>query len=520
MLFTTLEFGLFLAVCVLAYYLLPKRFQWLLLLGFSLVFYAMLGKKYIAFVLFSGITTWMAAQWMGAQYAAQQAELAANPALDRAAKKELQKKYKSRSRIVLLLFLAANLGLLFCFKFYNMAAEQLAFLPQMRLLMPVGISFYTLQVLGYVIDVYHRKVKPEKSLLKTLLFTMFFPQIIEGPISRFDQLAPQLCAEHAFDYDRFVLGLERMLWGYFKKLVIADRLNILVTSIFEAYGRYEGFEIAIGAALYTIQLYADFSGGIDIACGVGELFGISYAENFKRPFFSKSISEFWRRWHITLGTWLRDYVFYPLTLSKPMAKLGKWSAKHFGKTAGKWLPACLSLLALWVCNGLWHGEGMQYIAFGLYHGCLVILGMAAAPLFDRISGLLHVNRQSQCFKIIQILRTFFLVCFGEMIFRSTSLTMAKDLTVRLFSKWNPWVLFGPFIQNLGLDTKELAVAAIAMLVLLCVSLASRKGSVRDWINRQELPIRWFILLGGIVSVVLFGVYGPGYDPTPFIYFKF
>ncbi len=521
MLFTSLEFIIFATFFVIAYYCAPKKIQWYVLLAASLMFYALLGRKRLIFILLSSISTWLAANVLGKMLATEKQALAEMK--ERASKAEktfLKSKNKAKRQVVLWGFLAFNFGILFFFKFYGAASESLSFLPKINLLMPIGISFYTLQIVGYVIDVYNKKVQPEKSILKTILFTTFFPQIIEGPISRFSQLEPQLCASRSFDYNQFCLGLQRMLWGYFKKLIIADRLHIAVATVFDNYQNYHGFEIAVAAIFYTIQLYADFSGGIDIACGVGEVFGVHFVENFKRPFFSKSVSEFWRRWHITLGSWLRDYVFYPLTLSKPLAKFGKWCTKHLGKWAGKWLPAYLSLFVLWLCNGIWHGDGMQYIVFGLYHGTLIMLGMTFAPLLQKLYAALHLNTQSFFWKVICISRTFLLVCFGEMIFRAQSFSAAVQMAENLFAVWNPAILWNGTIVTWGLSIPELCVAFIAILVLFCVSYAGRTTSMCVWVRTRRTSLRWTILLGGIFSIVLFGIYGPSYDPTPFIYFQF
>lgn len=519
MLFTTLEFCVFLAVLVALYYLLPKKAQWCILLLASGVFYALLARRRIVFMGISVVSTWLTAQGLAALHTREKAALL--PLSDKAAKAQAKKPYICKRQMLLALFLLINLGGLFVFKFYNITAQAAnGLLPKLNLLAPIGISFYTLQIIGYVMDVYHKKVKAEPNLFKTALFTMFFPQIIEGPIARYDALAPQLYAERHFEYDRFVLGLQRMLWGYFKKLVIADRFHVIVSTVFTAYSEYKGFEIALVAVLYTVQLYADFSGGIDIARGAAELFGISLAENFKRPFFAKSVSEFWRRWHITLGAWLRDYVFYPVTLSRPLAKTGKWLKNHCGAWAGKWIPAYIALFILWLCNGVWHGDGLQYIAFGLYHGTLIMLGMSFEPLFAKGRAWAHIKGSEWWWKLFCVLRTFAFVCYGELIFRSSSLADAWGMTKQLFAAWNPEVLANGFLFTLGLDVPDVVVGLLAIGVLLVAELCDRQNGLRTWVYTRALPLRWGILLGGIAAVVLFGIYGPSYDPTPFIYFKF
>ncbi|MEG1781934.1 MAG: MBOAT family O-acyltransferase, partial [Oscillospiraceae bacterium] len=440
MLFTTLQFIGFLALCTVLYYTLPHRFQWLVLLFASIIFYMGIGRRRIIFILASALTTYVAANLIEKINACEKERLLkGKDSLDKAEKNIIKKGYRFKKRIVLIIFLAFNLGGLSFFKFYNFAQTSGSFLPKLNLIMPVGISFYTLQIIGYVCDVYNKKVTAEKNLLKTVLFTTYFPQIIQGPINRFGDLQSQLTKSHIFDYDKFVLGLMRMLWGYFKKLVIADRFAVIVTTLFQNSANYAGFEIAIVIFFYTIQLYADFSGGIDIAMGASELFGIELPENFKTPFFSKSIGEFWRRWHITLGAYLRDYVFYPVTLSKPMAKLGKWLNKNCGKWFGRWIPAYISLFILWFCSGLWHGEGLQFIAYGLYHGTLIMLGMTFEPIFKKAFSALKVDPQSKTWQLFQVARTFSLVCIGELIFRSSSVSQAVLMMKSMFSCWNPWV---------------------------------------------------------------------------------
>ena len=521
MLFTSLEFAGFILFFVLVYYLAPKKIQWLVLLGASLLFYAGLGRRRIVFICMSAVSTWLLANLIYNKHTEEKNYLAENKqTLTKEEKSRVKKQYKAKRSVLLALFLIFNLGGLFVFKFYNMTANKFTALPQLNLIMPVGISFYTLQIIGYVMDVYNKKVVPEKSMLKTMLFTMWFPQVIQGPISRYNDLAPQLFAQRSFNYDNFILGLLRMLWGYFKKLVIADRFVVIVTTLFANYTQYSGFEVLIGAFLYTIQLYADFSGGIDIAIGASELFGVVLPENFQRPFFSKSISEFWRRWHITLGGFLRDYVFYPVTLSKPLAKVGKFFSKRKMKWCSRWIPAYISLFILWFCSGVWHGEGAQYVLYGMYHGCLIMLGMTFEPYFVKMYEKLKIDTSSQTLKILRVARTFFLVTVGEIIFRAPNIPQAIYMIKSMFSTFNPWVLFNGFVFTLGLDEKDFIVGIVAIIVLAVVSLLSRGKSMRHWVYQQEMPIRWAICLAAIMAIVIFGMYGPGYDPAPFIYFQF
>lgn len=526
MTFTTLRFVAFIAVVFIVYYAVPKRVQWVWLLVASLYFYFSLAKKLLVFVAFSGFWAYGAALVVHRLLLREKDALKAAKAQGAAsdARKALKHQWLVRRRMMLLLFLAGSIGLLLVFKFYNLGAAILAntgiSLPVLRIAMPLGISFYTLQLTGYVMDVYNGNAVPEKNPLKMLLFTSFFPQIIQGPISRFGQLHQQLVTPHSFEYDNFVLGFQRVLWGYFKKLVIADRFAIMTRTLFENYETYTGFYVAVLAVVFTIQLYADFSGGIDIALGISQMLGITLAENFNRPFFSKSIQEFWRRWHITLGTWLRDYVFYPVTLSQPLTKLRKFFAGHGIAWAAKWVPAYISLFILWLCSGIWHGEGLQYIVYGLWHGSLIMLGTSIEKPAEGFYKKCRIPQSSQTLKIFRILRTFTLVAIGELIFGASGMAGVKGLFASLASTWNPWILFDGSLLKLGLDGKDVIVGVAAVLVLFVASLLSRQWDLRRWVYTRELPLRWVILLGGIAAVVIFGIYGPGYDPAPFIYFQF
>lgn len=526
MLFTSLRFLAFLTICLAVYWLLPKRCQWPLLLLFSLYFYYSIARKLLVFVVFAALASWAAALCVGWIGAKEQAAVAAVKAAggDRQARQRAKRRYLPLRRLVLAAFLCCTLGLLLVFKFYNMAATLAAThgisLPLLRLAMPLGISFYTLMLITYFLDVYHGRLTAQRDPAKVLLYTCFFPQVMQGPISRWDACAPSLFARHTFCYGQFVDGVQRMLWGYFKKLVLADRLQVLTAALFTGYQSYQGFYVVVAALAYTVQLYADFSGGIDIALGVAQLFGVQLPENFNRPFFSKNIAEFWRRWHITLGAFLRDYLFYPLTFSKPVAAMGRFFKRHKLNWAAKWLPTYFAMLIVWFISGVWHGEGLQYVINGLWHGFLITGGETIAAPSARLWKKLGVPQQSLSLKIFRVVRTFCLVAIGEIMFRSENMAMMCGMFRGLFATFNPWILVDGSLLQLGLDGKDFLVAVLATVVLLLVSLASRGGSLRPRVAGLELPLRWGVLLGAIACIAVFGVYGPAYDPTPFIYFQF
>lgn len=526
MLFTTLQFIAFLAVLTLAYYLVPSKWQWPLLLAASLFFYYSIAGKLLVFVLFAGGAGWAFTLALERVKGAEKKAVAAAKAAgaDRAARNAVKRRYLPARRLLLAAFLLCVIGLLLVFKFYNMFAEIIARcgpqLPLLRLAMPLGISFYSLMLVTYFMDVYNGHLTAERNPARVMLYTCFFPLVIQGPIARWESVSPQLFAAHSFSYDRLVLGCERMLWGYFKKLLIADRLNPLTTALYSGYAEYQGFYVVVAAFAYTIQLYTDFSGGIDIALGAAQILGIDLPENFQRPFFSKNISEFWRRWHITLGSFLRDYLFYPLTFSKPIARLGKAMKSRGWRWGSKWIPTYIAMLIVWFISGAWHGEGWQYIVNGLWHGFLITGGETIAEPSQRFWKRLGVPETSFALRVFRVSRTFCLIAIGELMFRSESVAMMGGLFRGLFATFNPWILFDGSLLQFGLDAKEWIVLALAVALLLAASLAARRGSVRSWLNSQELPVRWAILLAGVFAVAVFGVYGPEYDPTPFIYFQF
>lgn len=526
MLFTSLRFLCFLAALTVFYYLLPRRCQPALLLAASLYLYYSLSRKLIVFVLFSALVTWAGGLLLDRLYqreqqAAQQARAAGASREQRSAARA---PFQRRRRWVMLACWACNLGFLLIFKFYNhfvaWMAEYGASFPVLRLAMPLGISFYTLQILSYTMDVYSGKQRAEKSYFRVLLFTCYFPQIMQGPISRYDALSAQLFAAHSFDWDRFVLGASRILWGYFKKLVIADRFAILTSALYNGYETYQGFYVIVAAVLYTFQLYTDFSGGIDIALGASEILGITLCENFQRPLFSKSIDEFWRRWHITLGAWLRDYVFYPVTFSKPLAKLKKSFTGRRLRWAAKWIPTYLALAFLWFCSGIWHGEGLQYICNGLWHGIVIMIGTTIETPSRQFWEKHGVRQDSRGLALFRVCRTFCILAIGEIMFGASSFSMMCGMFRGLFSVFNPWILWDGSLLTLGLDGPDLAVGLLALAVLAVVSLKSRARPMREQIAEKPLWLRWTVYFAGILTVLVFGIYGANYPATPFIYFQF
>ena len=527
---TSLKFGVFLLALFVVYFGFPKRFrqhQWAVLLVGSYVFYIFSGWKLAAFLMISTVSTWFGGLVLGrlnAQFK-EQVKGAASPE----EKKTLKAISTRKKRRVLLLIVLVNFGILVVLKYSNFAIENLNVLlskvasplPTVKFLLPLGISFYTLQAVGYVIDVYRGKYEADRNLLQYALFVSYFPQIIQGPISRHADLAHQLYEPHAFDYQRVTFGLQRSLWGYFKKMVIADRLAVLTTELAGNYTQYAGFTVFLGAVFYTLQIYADFSGGMDVICGISEALGIKLVENFERPYFSTSIAEFWRRWHITLGSWMREYVFYPLAMSKPFGRMAKRLRKPCGPFVAKVLPTSIASFIVFILVGLWHGAAWKYIAYGLYQAFFVSTGTLFQPIYAKGKALFRVDEERISWKLFQMLRTIFAVTIGRYFVHANTLGSALYMFKATVSKFNPWIFIDGSLYKLGLSAANFNLLLFAVVILFVVDYIRERGvHIRETIARQGVVFRWMIYLAAIFSVIILGMYGRGYDASSFIYQNF
>lgn len=498
----SLAFLAFFALSLLGYYLFPLQYRWIWLLAISLLFYCMADLRYVAFLSFSIITTYAAGRLMEKHTADAQ-----TPA---------QTENLIRKRWILAAVLVLNIGCLVFLKFYNFTANSLGILagyiglditpPLFQFIMPLGISFYTLQAAGYCIDVYKNKIEPERHLLKYALFISFFPQIIQGPIARYDFLAPQLAAPHPFQYKNFSHGLQLMLWGYFKKMVVADRAAVVVSAVFDHYAYpayFDGGQILFASLLFAVQLYADFSGCVDIVRGCAQTFGIDLPHNFNRPYFATSIQDFWRRWHISLSSWLRDYVYIPLG----------------GNRRGK-IRQYVNIMVVFLVSGLWHGVGFRYLAWGFLHGFYQVAGKLLQPVRRQIIDRTGVNRDTVGYRVLQMIPTFSMVTLAWIFFRATSLRTALSMVKRLFLDFHLSSLVGDSLYMFGLSQTSTHLLFAAIFFMLLVSVVQCRGSIRQRLDRQPLILRWGIFLAGIAAVLIFGMYGPGVNSSAFIYAQF
>ena len=512
--FTSPEFPIFLIGLLLLYYLLPKKCQWVLLLLASCGFYLCGGVRAIGYLAFAVLTTYVAGRLLGVL----NAEYKALPAEEKKARK---KQTDRRKKAVVWAVCILNFGMLFLLKYLGFVLDLTGFSGRLpELVLPLGVSFFIFQSIGYVIDCYRGKVQPQKNFAKYALFVSFFPQMTQGPIGRYDQLAPQLLQEHPLDWENLRSGILLMLWGWFKKMVIAERTAALVQTVFGAPDSYSGAVLLVGVLSYSVQLYCDFSGGIDIARGAAQCLGIDMAQNFERPIFAKSLAEYWRRWHISLGSWMRDYVFYPLALSKPFRSLTTFARKHFKGMLGKIFATSLATFVVYFVIGVWHGANFRYLVFGLYNGVLITASLLIEPFMVRVREKIGVKWDGAAWHIVQMLRTGLLVLVGRYLTRASRLTEALSMLGRTVTDFRPASLLGGTLFSLGMSITDWIVVLLGVGVIFAVELyQERGGKMRLWLSERNALVQTGVTLAALVVILLFGVFG-GYSGAGFIYAQY
>lgn len=520
--FISFEFLVFLVLTLVVYYTVPKKVQWISLLAANIAFYCFGGVRTVGYLVFTTFTTWGA----GLILERMNAERKEIPKADKARLEGNTKKKKAVVAVTLLL----NFGMLFILKYLSftaVAAENLlgsfgvgfnAKVPDFVL--PLGVSFYIFQSTGYVIDLYRGKYAAQKNIARFSLFTSFFPQMVQGPISRYNKLGVQLTEYHSFDTDNVRDGILVIMWGYFKKMVIADRAAIVVASFFSDYESYGGAVTVFSILMYCINLYCDFSGGIDITRGVAKMLGIELEENFRRPLFSRSLTEYWRRWHITLGGWMRDYVFYPLSLSKPFGRLGKWAREKIGGKAGKIFATSIATFVVYLIIGIWHGANFRYIAFGFYNGAIITSSILLAGPYSKLKQRLHINTDSRLWHVFETVRTSFIVFIGRYITRAPRLTVAVSLIIRTFdiSRFSAHSLWDGTLLNMGVSLADLIIVAVCIVLVHSVEFYEEKrGNAVERLAEKNGLVQWLVMLVLMLLIVFFGMMRGGYISSEFIY---
>lgn len=524
MAFTSLPFVLFVCVLCILYYVMPKNMQWGILLAAGICFYAGGGVMALAVLLTVCLLTYAGTMLLYRRQRQEQNSLALRTDMTREEKKAIRKAAKKKRWHLLVGVVLLLLGILFIFRYTDFVISNLnSLLPQNRQLhhiewlVPMGISFYIFQAIAYVADVYNKKVEPERHFLKMALFLSFFPQLVQGPISRYADLSGELLKEHRFDRKNVFTGVLRILWGYAKKLVLADRAAIAVAAITGDVCQYDGMYAFCGILLYALQLYADFTGGIDIALGTARVLGISMTENFCRPYFSKNIAEYWRRWHITMGTWFRDYLFYPLSASLPMLRFSTFARKKWGQTIGKRLPVWISTLTVWAATGLWHGADWKYVMWGLCNGVILLLSQEFRPLYQRFHAHFPALEEKQGYRAFQVVRTVLLLSCLRMFDCYPDISSAVYAFVHMFAVTNIGAVFGGGLLRLGLTVGDYILLVIGAGVLFWVSLRSRRQQVAEVLFEKNIWVRYAVFAGLFFAILLFGAYGIGFDRADFIY---
>lgn len=484
--------------------------QWMILLAISLAFYLIAG--HIAYIVFTALLTWGGAL-LSTKIGEKYLEAKKDHSISRADRKRIKAKVLNQRRIVLILVMMINFGVLGYIKYWptmwNGLVNILHYSSQMhlsQLLLPLGISFYTFQSMGYLIDVHNDKYPAEKNFFKFLLFISFFPQLIQGPINRFDALARQLYDDHHYNWSQVKYGLILFCFGAMKKFTIADPLNGAVSVIMDKGPvTMPGSMMLFGAFLYAVQQYADFSGGIDMVLGVARMFGIQMAPNFRQPYFSTSLGDFWRRWHITLGAWMRDYVFYPFALTNPMMHFGKWAGKHLGKHCGRVLPACVGNIVVFFLVGIWHGPEIHYILWGLYNGIIIAFSDLFKPCYDRGLEILRVSKNSKGYHVFVIVLTFFVVVVAGFFDRISNVGRSFQFFYRSFYTFDLGQFLSVYYHLVRPVLHHNAIILIiSASVLVFINSVLQERGIDTYQRIQTVPVclRWGIYYLMIILVLL------------------
>ena len=505
---------LFIIAGLLIYYLIPGKAQMAVLLSMNILFYVSYGMKALFFIMFSICTTYLAGRSIDLLYQ--------HPAGD--GKSKVPAESIRKARWILIIVLILNLGVLGVLKYTNFIIDNLnrfeaLDLHHLDLLLPLGISYYTFQSIGYLLDVYWRRVQAEKGFLRLAVFLSFFPYMLQGPINRYGTLAHQLWEPHGFRRGNIRYGVLRILWGLFKKMVLADWAAVYADAIFSQPDQYAGIA-GFGVLLYSIEIYGNFSGGIDIVIGTARLFGITMDENFKRPFFSDSVADFWRRWHITLGTWMKDYVMFPLTMSKTMKKLGKKSKKLLGKKTGRNIPVAISTMVVFFLVGVWHGASWGFIGWGVYNGMIIVFSTFAEEFYKKSKKILHIHDQSTGWRLFKILRTFLLINLSWYFVCVSSLGDAVKMIGYSLTRLDLSLFLTISSGKLGTDYTPAALTILitGCLLLFTVSFFQEKGVDFDsLISKRSFGTQILIFLVLFMISMMFSPMSAG---KGFIYAQF
>lgn len=493
MLFNSLDFLILFPIVVLIYFAVPAKVRYLWLLVISYCFYISFGPQYVILLILITLFTYFTGIL-------------------------IEKCPPKAKKCYIVICLIICLGVLCVFKYSGFVVDNLNrvlnffnMLPvnkTFNLMLPVGISFYTFQTVGYILDVYRGNIKAERNIAKYALFVSFFSNILSGPIERGKNILPQiekLRDIKLWNYDRVTSGAVLMLWGYFQKMVIADRVALLVNEVYDNYRIHGAISIIVATLFFSIQVYCDFASYSNIAIGAAKIMGIQLMRNFETPYFARSVGEFWHRWHISLSTWFKDYLYIPLGGNRCS------KVRHY-----------LNLMIVFLVSGLWHGASWGYAVWGVLHGVYQVVGIQTKQFRRRVAEQLQFKQESFSYKLMQTFMTFSLIGFAWIFFRAETISQAISMTSRFFTRWDPWTLFDDSIYTWGLSRKEFWIALFAIAVMFIVDLVRRvkKQDMIQLLNAQCIWFRWGLYLSLLFAVLILGQYGPAYDPQIFLYFEF
>lgn len=505
----------FLGIAIVYYLPFLKKYQWAVLLAASYLFYFFTGTDNFIYILVTTVTTHFFARMVGRKNRQQEEWLKERKG--RRTREETawyKARIKSEKNRIVFFDIAVNIGLLIFVKYSNffifninriLTAESSIELKALNILIPLGISYYTLQSIGYVLDVSKGKTQAEGNMLKTALFVSYFPQITQGPIGRFEKLAPQLFGIHRFSWQNLSFGCQRILWGFFKKAVIADRMNPFVDEIFLNYEQHSGFTLFLGCIYFSIQAYADFSAYMDIAAGYSQILGIGLEENFKRPFFSQSLAEYWRRWHITLSSWFRDYLFYPLSLSAPAVKLSRIGRKYLPTRIAKLVPSIYAMFIVWFATGFWHDASWRYILWGVANGVIMISSMCLSEQFKIWKEKLHIREENKFWQLFRRLRTFLLISLLKVFPAASSTENSLKILKRIVTDFRIELSYQVWFP--GLIKNYLAYILFGLLLFLMVGIKQEKEPFREYMEEKPFAFRWCLYLIILCAILSFGMFG-------------
>lgn len=483
---------LFLPLAAILYQITPKRFRFLLLLTLDYLFFWMISKWLVVFQIIAVLASYATGKALC--HVTTHSGLKGKP-------------LTKRKRYVLACGIFVTLGMLVVFKYLKIFG--------INLIAPIGISYYTLQTISYMTDVYRGIIDADDNFVRIALYLSFFPQIMEGPISRYSETAKILYECPDIEFSNLAFGYQRILWGLFKKMLVADRLAPLVGTIFNHYKQYDGAAILVGVTCYTIQLYTEFSGCMDIILGSGEIFGIRLPENFRQPFFAKNASDFWRRWHITLGTWLKDYIFYPISLAKPVKKIARKVKNAWGLNVSKFVAPTIALFFVWLSNGIWHGAGWTYLFYGMYYFVLIFLENITEAPGKKLIAKHNIHTNHPAWKLLTFLKMFIIINLGEMFFRAATLTDGFSMLKAICTNFH---LSSLRETNFVIDNYDILFSFFSICIVLLIDIIHERGiSIRKKVAALKLPLRWGFWYAAILFIVIFGAYGAGYTIMDMIY---